>query len=113
VVAALQWWDKSSIELAAVCLPCSVRLRRAHADRDEELVVFTGFLGRVQEIIVDFTGDIGGFDCFPVYEHIFRVDSANVHLAAVVLVWVIFCLPWRARSPGPTLDGICGKTGDA
>jgi hypothetical protein len=72
-----------------LCLPCGGRLRRAHADRDENFVVFIGLLNRAEEIVVDFTRDVSGFNGFPVYEHFFWVDSAHVHLAAFILVWVI------------------------
>ena len=83
-----------------LCFPCGGRLRRAHADRDEDFVVFIGLLSSAEEIVVDFTGYVSGFDGFPVYEHFFWVDSADVHLAAVILVWVVIRLSGRARRPG-------------
>ena len=69
-----------------LCLPCAGRLRRAQADRDEDFVVFIGLLGGAKEIVIDFTGDVSGLNGFPVYKHFFWVDSADVHLAAVILV---------------------------
>jgi hypothetical protein len=70
---------------SCLCLPRRGSLGRSHADGDEDFVVFVRALSGAQEILVDFTGDVGGFDRFPVYEYILWVDSANVHLAAVVL----------------------------
>lgn len=83
-----------------LCLPCSGGLRRAHADRDEDLVVFIGVFSGAEEILIDFAGEVSRLDSFPVYEHLFWVNSANIHLAAVILVCVIVCLSGCAWSLG-------------
>jgi hypothetical protein len=38
-----------------------------------------------EEILVDLTRDVSWFNGFPVYEHVFWVNSTNVHLTAVVM----------------------------
>src|SRR5258707_10455952 len=88
-------------------VPCRGRLRGAHANRAEDFVVFIGIPSGEEEIVIDFTGDVSGFDSFPVYEPFFWINSANVHLAAVVLVWIILCLSGRARRPRSCRVSFC------
>lgn len=99
-------WDNILIELRFVCashaeqesegrrLPvphftCEHNPRSGGIkDGDENFVVFffISLVNRAEEIVVDFSRDVSGFNGSSVYEHFFWADSAKVNLATFILV---------------------------